>query len=86
MQMVSTVEPAHIIRIQRIESRTQGIPFGQQALVAKQYLSGLLYRLETSQHLRLCQKSGGIESQPLVTAPAVTVALFAYIALNQKPG
>ena len=86
MQMVSTVEPAHIIRVQRIESRTEGIPFGQQALVAKQDLSGLLYRLQTGQHLRLCHKSGRIESQSLVTAPAVTVALFAYIALNQKPG
>ena len=86
MQMVSAVEPAHIIRIQRRESRTQSIPFGQQAVVAKQDLGGLLYRLETGQHLRLCQKSGGIESQSLVTTPAVTVALFAYIALNQKPG
>ena len=86
MQVVSTVEPAHIIRVQRIESRTQSIPFSQQALVAEQDLSGMLYRLETGQHLRLCQKSGGIESQSLVTAPAVTIALFTHIALNQKPG
>ena len=85
MQMVSTVEPAHIIRTERIESRIQGIPLGQQAVVTQQDLGGLLYRLETRPAPAALSKSGRIESQSLVTAPAVTVAVFAYIALNQKP-
>ena len=86
MQVVSTVEPAYIIGIQRLESRAQGIPFGQQARVAKQYLSGLFYRFKTGEHLGLGQKDRRIQSQPWIAAPPVAVTLLTDITLNQKPG